>query len=153
MSSLKSIFSIFHRLNKPIQPSADLWLGKFPTKAALTKRIGLISWPYALCLASRDARQAQNSIFAEKTSIQLGGKRPSFHRMVNSPREARVAKKSRHNWGVNECPALLMPFQCFSRAFLAPHAPHCACPRVTRVSFDVEWCPASLPERDFYSPA
>lgn len=46
-----------------------------------------------------------------------------------------------------------MLFQCFSRAFLTSHVPHCTCPRVTRVSFDAEWCPASLPERDFYSLA
>ena len=89
-------------------------MGKFPTKAALTRRIGLISWPHALCLASRDACQASNSIFAEKTSIQRRGKRPSFPRMVNSPRETRVAKKTRHNWGVNECLAFSMPSQSLS---------------------------------------
>ena len=132
MSRRRSISRSFHRLNKPVQPSADLWFGKFPTKAALTKRIGLISWPYALCLASRDACQASNSIFAEKTSIQRRGKRPSFPRMVNSPRETRVAKKLRHNWGVNEYLAFSMPSQSLSGPFLAPQAPHYACPRDTR---------------------
>ena len=82
-------------------------MDKFPTKAALTKRIGLISWPYALCLASRDACQASNSIFAEKTSIQRRGKRPSFPRMVNSPRETRVTKRPRHNWGGKRALVLL----------------------------------------------
>ena len=120
-------------------------MGKFPTKAVLTRRIGLISWPYALCLASRDARQAPNSIFAEKTSIQRRGKRPSFPRTANPPRETRVAKKPRHSWGVNECPALLMPFQCLSRAFLTPQAPHRACPR--------DACPAQETAKTRYLPS
>ena len=107
-------------------------MGKFPTKAAFTKRIGLISWPHALCLASRDARQAPNSIFAEKTSIQLLGKRPSFPRTVNSSRETRVAKKPRYNWGVNERSSFSMLSQSLSGPFLTPQAPHYACPRDTR---------------------
>ena len=107
-------------------------MGKFPTKAALTKRIGLISWPYALCLASRDARQATNSIFAEKTIAGRWGNRPSFPRMVNSPHETRVTKKPRYNWGVNERSSFSMPSQSLSGPFLTHQVPHYACPRDTR---------------------
>ena len=121
-------------------------MGKFPTKAALNRRIGLISWPHALCLASRDACQASNSIFAEKTSIQRRGKRPSFPRMVNSPRETRVAKKTRHNWGVNECLAFSMPSQSLSGPFLTPQAPHYACPRDTRAQ-DPLFAPETIARR------
>ena len=62
---------------------------------------------------SRDARQAPNSIFAEKTSIQRWGKRPSFPQMVNSPRETRVAKKLLPGNGVSSLLSisrLLFPF-------------------------------------------
>lgn len=125
-------FPLFYRLNKPIQSNGNLRLGKFPTEAAAPCQIGLISWPYAFCLASRDARQASNSIFAEKTIAGRWGKRPSFPRTLNSPRETRVAKTPQYNGGVNECPSFSMPSQSISDLFLAPQVPHCACPRDTR---------------------
>ena len=84
----------------------------------------------------RGTCQASNSIFAEKTSIQRRGKRPSFPWMVNSPRETRVAKKPRYNWGVNEYPSFSMPSQSLSGPFLTHQAPHYACPRVTRPARD-----------------
>ena len=114
--------------------------------AAAPCQIGLISWPYAFCLTSRDACQASNSIFAEKTSIQLWGKRPSFPRTVNSPRETRVAKTPQYNGGVNEHSPFSMPSQSLSGPFLTHQVPHCACPRDT--------CPAQEPLKPvIYSPA
>lgn len=47
----------------------------YPAEATVSCQIGLISWPYALRFASRDARQASNSIFAEKTIAGRWGKR------------------------------------------------------------------------------
>ena len=121
-------------------------MDKFPTKAALTKRIGLISWPHALCLASRDTRQASNSIFAEKTIAGQWGKRPSFHRTVNSPRETRVAKTPQYNRGVNERSPFSMPSQSLSGPFLTHRVPHYACPRVTRAQ-DPFFAPETIARR------
>ena len=66
--------------------------------------------------------------------------------MVNSPRETRVAKKPRYNWGVNERSSFSMPSQSLSGPFLTHQVPHCACPRVTRAQ-DPFFAPETIARR------